>query len=94
MINDDGSIHAHSPHIKWSKPFMCSILICKQLWMGKEPQPLHNGPAAAQDFGRLQTEGQKGRWQQANDGSVCPSTSDEVVQTPLIYAQHHSSNTA
>ncbi len=24
-------------------PYMCSTLMCMQLWMGMEPQPLHNG---------------------------------------------------
>jgi len=54
--------HAHPLHMKWFIHFcMCSILMCKQLWMGMEPQPLHNGivcsPAVTQAFSRLSKSG-------------------------------------
>ncbi len=29
-------------------PYMCSPLMCKHLWMGMEPQPLHNGMVCRQ----------------------------------------------
>jgi hypothetical protein len=40
---------------------MCSTLMCMQLWMGMEPQPLNNGmvcsPAVTQAFSRLSKSG-------------------------------------
>jgi len=54
--------YAHPLYIKWFIYFfMCSTLMCKQLWMGMEPQPLHNGmvcsPAVTQAFSRLSKSG-------------------------------------
>ena len=53
--------YAHPLHMKWFIHLMCSTLMCKQLWMGMEPQPLHNGmvcsPAVTQAFSRLSKSG-------------------------------------
>jgi len=43
LIHSDGSICPSTAYEVVHTPYMCSTLMCKQLWMGMEPQPLHNG---------------------------------------------------
>jgi hypothetical protein len=50
----DGSICPSTAYEVVQTSYMCYTLMCKQLWMGMEPQSLHNGmicsPAVTQAF--------------------------------------------
>jgi hypothetical protein len=65
--------------------------MCNELWMGMEPQPLHNGmiqsqsPDVTQDFDpdvKIEVN-----LECIDDGAVQPSTALKWFK-PLIYAQH------
>ena len=61
--------------------------MCKQLWMGMKPQPLHNGMVCSPSVTQTPTVKiweNKGDGNGFTDDSICPSTAYEVVQTSYM----------